>query len=108
VLAFFGFVVTTFRRFRDMEVRYTRLARRIALDEAPPVLATRGTQTPIDETDGGPVGQVTNELAEEPAPESADRPATPPRGGGGLRTGAPERLAGSPRSTPSLKAADAD
>ena len=36
VLAFFGFVVTTFRRFRDMEVRYTRLARRIALDETPP------------------------------------------------------------------------
>lgn len=36
VVAFFGFVVTTFRRFRDMELRYTRLARRLALDEAPP------------------------------------------------------------------------
>ncbi len=36
VLAFFGFVVTTFKRFREMETRYTRLARRIALDEAPP------------------------------------------------------------------------
>jgi hypothetical protein len=36
VVAFFGFVVTTFRRFRDMEIRYTRLARRLALDEAPP------------------------------------------------------------------------
>lgn len=35
VVAFFGFVVTTFRRFRDMETRYTRLARRLALDEAP-------------------------------------------------------------------------
>jgi hypothetical protein len=34
VVAFFGFVVTTFRRFRQMETRYTRLARRIALDEA--------------------------------------------------------------------------
>ena len=41
VVAFFGFVVTTFRRFREMEVRYTRLARRIALDEAPPVVAHR-------------------------------------------------------------------
>ena len=36
VVAFFGFVATTFRRFRDMEIRYTRLARRLALDEAPP------------------------------------------------------------------------
>ncbi|GAA6527297.1 DUF2304 domain-containing protein [Intrasporangium sp. DVR] len=34
VVAFLGFVVTTFKRFRDMEIRYTRLARRIALDEA--------------------------------------------------------------------------
>lgn len=37
VVAFFGFVVTTYKRFRAMETRYTRLARRIALDEAPPV-----------------------------------------------------------------------
>ncbi|MDC5697635.1 DUF2304 domain-containing protein [Intrasporangium calvum] len=37
VVAFLGFVVTTFKRFREMEVRYTRLARRIALDEAVPV-----------------------------------------------------------------------
>ena len=36
VVAFFGFVVTSFKRFRDMEARYTRLARRIALDETPP------------------------------------------------------------------------
>lgn len=36
VVAFFGFVVTTFKRFRDMEIRYTRLARRLALDEAVP------------------------------------------------------------------------
>lgn len=34
VVAFFSFVVTTFRRFRNMETRYTRLARRIALDDA--------------------------------------------------------------------------
>jgi hypothetical protein len=36
VVAFFGFVVTTYKRFRTMETRYTRLARRIALDEAVP------------------------------------------------------------------------
>ena len=35
VVAFLGFVVTTYKRFRAMETRYTRLARRIALDEAP-------------------------------------------------------------------------
>lgn len=34
VVAFFSFVVTTFRRFRNMETRYTRLARRMALDDA--------------------------------------------------------------------------
>ena len=36
VVAFFGYMVTTYKRFRDMEIRYTRLARRIALDETPP------------------------------------------------------------------------
>lgn len=36
VIAFFSFVVTSFRRFRESEIRYTRLARRIAIDEAPP------------------------------------------------------------------------
>ena len=41
VVAFFGFVVTTFRRFRDMETRYTRLARRIALDESEPAVVHR-------------------------------------------------------------------
>lgn len=36
VVAFFSFVVTTFKRFREMEIRYTRLARRIAIDETLP------------------------------------------------------------------------
>ncbi|MFC8502544.1 DUF2304 domain-containing protein [Pedococcus sp. NPDC057267] len=36
VIAFFSFVVTSFRRFREAETRYTKLARRIAIDEAPP------------------------------------------------------------------------
>lgn len=34
VVAFLSSAVTTYLRFRDMETRYTRLARRIALDEA--------------------------------------------------------------------------
>ncbi|KRE43724.1 DUF2304 domain-containing protein [Knoellia sp. Soil729] len=34
VIAFFSFVVTTYRRLRQVELRYTRLARRLALDEA--------------------------------------------------------------------------
>jgi hypothetical protein len=38
VVAFLGFVVTTYTRFRAMENRYTRLARRIALDEARPAV----------------------------------------------------------------------
>lgn len=36
VIAFFSFVVTSFRRFREVETRYTKLARRIAIDEALP------------------------------------------------------------------------
>ena len=49
VVAFLGFVVTTYKRFRAMETSYTRLARRIALDEARPasehVKSTRSPDT---------------------------------------------------------------
>ena len=34
VVAFLSFTVTTYLRFREFELRYTRLARRQALDEA--------------------------------------------------------------------------
>lgn len=34
VVAFLSFTVTTYLRFRDLETRYTRMARRLALDEA--------------------------------------------------------------------------
>lgn len=34
VVAFLSFTLTSYLRFRDLENRYTRLARRIALDEA--------------------------------------------------------------------------
>jgi hypothetical protein len=118
VLAFFGFVVTTFRRFRDMEVRYTRLARRIALDEAPPP-ASRHPQ-PSDEADEAAAQDTARATAEDPAddgdahgirdisPTSGVTSATPTAGGNRLRTGSPETLAGSPSTSPSLKAADAD
>lgn len=60
VVAFFSFVVTTFKRFRDMEIRYTRLARRIAIDETPPPWrhpaltgARAAPAAPLLEDDGG-------------------------------------------------------
>ena len=36
VVAFLSFTLTTYVRFRDFEARYTKLARRLALDEAGP------------------------------------------------------------------------
>ena len=36
VVAFLSFTLTTYMRFRDFESRYTKLARRLALDEAGP------------------------------------------------------------------------
>ena len=34
-VAFLSFTVTTYLRFRDLETNYTRLARKIALSDAP-------------------------------------------------------------------------
>ncbi len=42
VLAFVGFVVSTFRRFRQLEAHQTELARKIALLEAPKPDADEG------------------------------------------------------------------
>lgn len=41
VVTFLSFTMTTYLRFRDLETRYTTLARRLALDEAgpPPTVA---------------------------------------------------------------------
>ncbi|NMM22650.1 MAG: DUF2304 domain-containing protein, partial [Phycicoccus sp.] len=36
VVAFLSFTLTTYVRFRDFEARYTKIARRLALDEANP------------------------------------------------------------------------
>ena len=42
VVAFLSFTLTTYVRFRDLEARYTKLARRLALDEAGPPQSTPG------------------------------------------------------------------
>jgi hypothetical protein len=45
VVAFLSFTLTTFVRFHDFETRYTKLARRLALDEAgPPRAAANGAE----------------------------------------------------------------
>jgi len=46
VVAFLSFTVTTYVRFREFEARYTKLARRVALDEAGPprAIARRAEQ----------------------------------------------------------------
>src|SRR6185503_11789310 len=43
VVAFLSFTLTTYVRFRDFEARYTRLARRLALDEAGPAQAAQSS-----------------------------------------------------------------
>lgn len=48
VVAFLSFTVTTYLRFRDLETRYTKLARRLALDE-------------VRRPSGGDLGDVLDE-----------------------------------------------
>ncbi|MGO4600069.1 DUF2304 domain-containing protein [Terrabacter sp. 2RAF25] len=64
VVAFLGFVVTTYKRFRAMETRYTRLARRIALDEARPVSAHGGST--------GTPDTLTGDVPPTPSVKAAD------------------------------------
>jgi hypothetical protein len=82
VIAFLGFVVTTFKRFRAMETRYTRLARRIALDEARPAAAHAAWAT------GRPVDAPADDAESAPTANPATLSVTPP--------------------SPSTRAADAD
>ncbi len=53
VVAFLSYVVTTYLRFRDFEVRYTRLARRLALDEAARDFPRGGKRSPDGPSGGG-------------------------------------------------------
>ncbi|NMM34640.1 MAG: DUF2304 domain-containing protein, partial [Phycicoccus sp.] len=51
VVAFLSFTLTTYVRFRDFEARYTKIARRLALDEAnppQPKLVTPEQPAPVD------------------------------------------------------------
>ncbi|NNM46389.1 DUF2304 domain-containing protein [Knoellia koreensis] len=51
VVAFLSFTVTTYLRFRDLETRYTKLARRLALDEVrgDRALPDDGDEPPADD-----------------------------------------------------------
>jgi hypothetical protein len=51
-VAFLSFTVTTYVRFRELETRYTKLARRLALDEA-------GRDYPPPEEESSARGQST-------------------------------------------------
>ncbi|MDR6862271.1 MAG: DUF2304 domain-containing protein [Angustibacter sp.] len=57
VVAFLSFTVTTYLRFRELETRYTKLARRLALDEAamtrPPSASGGDLGDVLDEPGGG-------------------------------------------------------
>jgi len=46
VVAFLSFTLTTYVRFRDFEARYTKLARRLALDEAGPPRPAQAVSRP--------------------------------------------------------------
>jgi len=54
VVAFLSFTLTTYVRFRELEARYTRLARRLALDEAGPAQLAQNVPTHQEEPYAGP------------------------------------------------------
>ncbi len=53
VVAFLSFTLTTYLRFRDLETRYTKLARRLALDEAGPPQPTKTVPEPQEQPYAG-------------------------------------------------------
>ncbi len=73
VMAFLGFVVTTFKRFRTMETRYTRLARRIALDESEPAVIHRSRSQTVASDESRPSDPSTHSSTHSSThPEVAD------------------------------------
>jgi hypothetical protein len=56
IVVFLGYMVTTYRRFRDLENQITQLARRLALDEVAAELQApdAGTDLPSGEAGAGP------------------------------------------------------
>ena len=63
VLAFLSFTLTSYMRFRELENRYTRLARRIALDEAAPPRDPKSPTAPAP----GPVVPAQEAAADDDA-----------------------------------------
>lgn len=66
VVAFFSFMATTFKRSRDADIRYTKLARRIALDEADTPEAHRARRDaalPSGETNREEPGDASGEAS---------------------------------------------
>ena len=53
VVAFLSFTLTTYLRFRDLETRYTKLARRLALDEVGPAQRTETVPKPQEQPYAG-------------------------------------------------------
>jgi hypothetical protein len=53
VVAFLSFTLTTYLRFRDLETRYTKLARRLALDEVGPPQPTKTVPEPQEQPYAG-------------------------------------------------------
>jgi hypothetical protein len=53
VVAFLSFTLTTYLRFRDLETRYTKLARRLALDEVGPPQPTETVPQPQEQPYAG-------------------------------------------------------
>jgi len=53
VVAFLSFTLTTYLRFRDLETRYTKLARRLALDEVGPAQQTETVPNPQEQPYAG-------------------------------------------------------
>ena len=61
VVAFLSFTVTTYLRFRDFEARYTRLARRLALDEVRANATSRPAAQPVADEDGADSPPATDQ-----------------------------------------------
>ena len=53
VVAFLSFTLTTYVRFRDFEARYTKLARRLALDESGPPQPSQGVPNELEQPHAG-------------------------------------------------------
>lgn len=75
VLAFLGYVATSYQRFRGLETQITRLARRIALDEAGvgPVSQHGVLVTPGGDGAGGDVAEAVSRAPAQDALDAVGR-----------------------------------